>query len=461
MKKTEEKATKKSVKVSEEYKQGTRFIVILAVIGIMLITLVGYVVYLEMYGKYAYMEDTKSETVQEKVLKGEITSADGEVLLWNKWITSVEQEERKSDDYDDVFLPLLDGVKTNMAKEYTGIGELLENKYEAKGENIQLTIHADLQRKAHEIFHAKNPNNLGAVVALDPNTGEILCAYTHRIAIDGVLTQRNVAFEAAYAPGSTMKVLWAGAAMDERKTIDEHKPFDKPDYYGVRNLSGNKVRADIPKTVDMEKAVQYSVNTYFAQLAVEEFNADLMCKYADKLFLGRTLNVAGYGEVKGSLDKGEDGIAHLQNWGIGHEMRVSPLHMAMLAATVANDGVVLEPYLVNQSVRYNEEVSFKNYTKNAGRLFRSGTAKKLKNYMILVANAPGGTAYGRATSRVTKIAGKTGTANNNDAWFIGFAPANNPKIAVAVFVEKGGGGGAVAAPIAKELIEYYITSEGK
>ncbi len=460
MKKTEEKPIKKTVKMTEEYKQGTRFIVILAIIGLMLVTLVGYVVYLEMYGKNAYMKDTKSETVQEKVLKGEITSADGEAILWNKWTTSVDQNERKTDDYEEVFLPLIDSVKANMDAEYTGINELFQNKYEAKGENVQLTIQAGLQRKAHEIFQAKKPDNLGAVVALNPNTGEILCAYTHRIEIDGVLTQRNVAFEAAYAPGSTMKILWAGTALDERKVLEDHKPFEQPDYYGVRNLSGDKVRSNIPETVNLEQAVQYSVNTYFAQMTVENFKESMMREYAEKLFVGRALNLSGYGTMNAKMTVGEDGIAHLQNWGIGHEMQVSPLHMAMLAAAVANDGEIMMPYLVKQSTRYNGEVSMYNSPQSAGQLFKKSTARKLKGYMELVVNKSGGTAYGSATSNKTRIAGKTGTANNNDAWFIGFAPASNPEIAVAVYVEKGGGGGAVAAPIAKELIEYYLTSEG-
>ena len=133
----------------------------------------GYVVYLEMHGKYAYMKDTESPTLESKVLGGKILSAEGEPLYWHKWVGSNKQELKKTSEYDQAFFTLTEGVRSNFGEEITGVNELFVNDYKAQGETVHLTIRADLQRQADKIFTQQQPQKLGAIVALDPKTGEI------------------------------------------------------------------------------------------------------------------------------------------------------------------------------------------------------------------------------------------------------------------------------------------------
>lgn len=142
------------------------------------------------------------------------------------------------------------------------------------------------------------------------------------------------------------------------------------------------------------------------------------------------------------------------------DVLVTPLHMAMVASTVANDGKMMEPILVKEV----EDPKGKSIRKHEPKVLQDSiseeTAKKLNEFMLSVVQNGTGK---RAAMRRVKVAGKTGSAENasgeNHAWFIGYAPANDPQVAVAVIVEQAGrSGGSVAAPMARDIIAYALNN---
>lgn len=312
---------------------------------------------------------------------------------------------------------------------------------------MQMTPRAVSDAKIGEIFEKNMPDRAGAVVVLNPNTGEILNAYSHTSG------SRNIAFSGNYASGSTMKVLWAAVSVEEDREL---KDFENPGVYaGIPNAG------DVPNLVNLKDALKYSVNTYFACLADTKLTDALMHEYAKKFYMGKPLLVEGTDTIITSQFGG--GRPAL---GIGQgALAISPLHMAMVCATIANDGVLMMPFMKSEGRLESPVQDF--YRQKAVRVFSPETAERVTEGMIAVVNEEEGTGVKAKIDGVT-VAGKTGTAQNetmgrsnlDHTWFISFAPAENPQIALAVLVEYSGmSGGDAAAPIAKDVIKYYLDLE--
>ena len=138
---------------------------------------------------------------------------------------------------------------------------------------------------------------------------------------------------------------------------------------------------------------------------------------------------------------------------------MTPLHAAMMAAAIANDGVMMQPYVVN-SISSSENKIIKEFKpKQIARIMDKNTAEVIKDMMVEVVESGTGT---RAKVSKVAVAGKTGTAEvssnqKSHAWFVGFAPADSPKAAIAVLIENGGGGGSAAAPIASKILKKALS----
>ncbi len=434
-------------KKSEGYRESARFIRILFVIGLLTVVLIGYLVHIELKGKQAYLEHDYNRRWNQNILRGRILSQEGTTLAWNEWNSETTQETKYCADAE-IFAQLIQancaGVEMDFDSKLRGREEYFTYGHNKEGETVHMTVSERLQKKAAEAFNQYRPNNLGAVVAMNPKTGEILCAYSHPK--QGEELFRNIAMEAGKEPGSTLKTFWAAVSLEEDRELSDFNA--RGSYAGV----GNSVTP--PATVNVEQALKYSVNKYFAYLADQKLGMELMREYAEKLYIGKPLEIDGYA----ATIKAEFGV-EAARMGIGQGgISVSPLHMAMICSTIANDGVLMKPYMISESVRFNGESTYEQQPEVLQRVFSENTTERVKNGMIAVVNESGGTGSNARISGVT-VAGKTGTsegAGENDAWFIGFAPADNPEIAVAVFVEDAGAGGYSAAPIAKSVMEYWL-----
>lgn len=349
------------------------------------------------------------------------------------------------------------------------------------GESLVLSIDMETQRVAREALGDRK----GAVVALDPNTGEVLAmvstpGYDLRI-YEGGLTQtefdsinlnksapllkRGMAGE--YPPGSTFKIVTAMAAYQAGK-FNPSSAVSCPGYLTVGNRRV-KCENHPAATYGFHMAMTKSCNSFFGKmsqrLTAEEFKAT-----ADQLGFGVRSGIDLPGERKGVFpDRDFIKKAHKRpysagdanNIGIGQgDVLVTPLQMALLVSMVANEGVCYKPRVL-RGVMEQKEGAKVQLTKPE-ELHRFDATEEfwrtMKSSLINVVNA--GTARSSQISGI-QVAGKTGSAENSQsrrthAWFVGYAPAEKPKIAFAILVETAGHGGSVAAPIAKQVVSTYL-----
>ncbi len=366
------------------------------------------------------------------------------------------------------------------------------------GENLYLTLDIDLQKTAYDALGDFN----GAVVAIDIKTGGVL-VFVSRPGFDPnpfVIGIANDAYQALqssenqplynralrglYPPGSTIKPFIALAGLEYNAISAEHKLFC-PGYYQLPNVSHHY--RDWKKgghgSVAMSDAITQSCDVYFYTLA-SILGIDRMHNFLRHFGFGEKTGIDLAGEKQGLLPSREwKRSQHNQSWypgetlitGIGQGfLQVSPIQLAKAVATLANKGQVVTPFLVKHAIN-PDSVDPDMETQLGNIELKPENINTIISAMVNVIHDPHGTAKSIGKDINYQIAGKTGTAqvfnikqdakyNENDidfklrdhALFISFAPAADPKIAVAVIVENGGHGGSVAAPIAGQVIKQYL-----
>ncbi|MEO8343986.1 MAG: penicillin-binding protein 2 [Gallionella sp.] len=367
------------------------------------------------------------------------------------------------------------------------------------GNTLILSIDARLQEIAEKSFGEYR----GALVAIDPNNGEVLAfvskpGYDPNPFIDGIDTQswddlnnspdvplNNRALRGQYPPGSTIKPYMALAGLNFHTRTPEQTINDPGAYY----LPGSSRqyrdwKAGGHGSVNMFKAIQMSCDTYFYGLATE-MGIDNISSFLSRFGFGKKTGIDLDGEASGLLPSQEWKMKRYQQiWypgdtvsvGIGQGYTlVTPLQLAFATATLANNGVAYRPHLVKevQSPR-----SSQNRFIAKDPLYDLAIAPKsldLVRRAMVAVTQPGGTAVFASLGAPYQIAGKTGTAqvvamkqgekydankiderHRDHAWFIAYAPADKPRIALAVLAENGGHGGGTAAPIARKVLDYYL-----
>jgi peptidoglycan glycosyltransferase len=267
----------------------------------------------------------------------------------------------------------------------------------------------------------------------------------------------NRATTGLYPPGSSFKTVTGSAALD-LGVVTPQSPFDckgklKVQGYTIRDFSlgGHGL-------LDFARALVVSCNVTFAQVGLR-LGADALVRYAESFGFNRVIPfdlpmAESQIQNAGSMDQ-----VALASSAIGQAQDLAtPLQMALVASGVADGGMVMKPYLVDEVQDYNGKIIKQFSPKPWDRVMKQETARTLTDIMVKVVQEGTGT---RAQIDGVDVAGKTGTAELEgkvpDAWFIGFAPAYDPKVAVAVLVEQGGEGGSTAAPIARRVIEEALS----
>ena len=349
-----------------------------------------------------------------------------------------------------------------------------------QGDNLLLSMDFGLQAFAESLMTGRR----GAVVAVDPNDGGVLALVSmpdYDLSLfSGVTTPElwrslnedeasplfNRATLTRYPPGSTFKMVLAVAAL-ESGTIT---PSWRVTCTGAFRY-GNKVFKDlhVHGSVDLIEAIQRSCNVYFYQLMLKT-GLDPWSHYGAEFGFGRLTGIDIFEENPGILPTqaymdrryGRSGWTRgfLPSFGIGQgDVGVTPLQMALYAAALATKGEYNEPHVVHAVVRSNPHST--DTVAPSLRMINvsDATWSAVREGMRRVVEEPGGTG-GMARVKGIQSGGKTGTAQNphgpDHAWYIGFAPYDHPKIAIAVLVENAGFGGSVAAPIAGQCIERYL-----
>ncbi|WP_031516186.1 peptidoglycan D,D-transpeptidase FtsI family protein [Desulfofalx alkaliphila] len=329
------------------------------------------------------------------------------------------------------------------------------------GQDLVLTLDAELQHLAVELLGGKR----GAVVAVDPRTGAILAAATSPSFDPNNLEQEwehlqnnkdapllNRAFQGAYPPGSVMKLITAAGALAQG-----HQGGDLVNCPGYLMVEGFKLEDNVHGHVDLTEALVVSCNTAFGQLALE-MGRQPFVQVAEQFGFNTdfALGVESRPSTMGDIENMDSRQLAVTAIGQG-DLLVSPLHMAMVAAAVANGGSMMQPYLV-QEVR--NSLGKTSYQHRPGLMLQATDAETARIIGDAMAAAvERGTARAAAIGGI-EVAGKTGTAENphgaSHAWFVGFAPVQQPRVAVSVIIENGGSGGRVAAPIAQKVISEAL-----
>ena len=357
---------------------------------------------------------------------------------------------------------------------------------EVQGGSVVLSLDPAAQEAAHSALVERGVR--GSVVALDPSSGAVLAmastpsydptrlssfdgedvrSYYSQLdgASDDPLLNRAVA--QTYPPGSTFKVVTAAAALEEgvvgvEDRIPSPRELDLPQT--TRNLTNFGDSACSGETSTLAEALEVSCNTAFGALGLE-LGQDRLRTQAEDFGLGADDLRVPLRVATSVFPTDEISPPNLAFSAIGqYEVRTTPLQMAMVAAAVANGGEVMKPYLVQEARAPDQSRLRRTDPEVWRRAVGQDTAEQLTAMMQRVVDSGSGRL---AQIEGVPVAGKTGTAQgaqgaDPDVWFIGFAPADEPEEAVAVVVEDGGPlgaagtGGAVSAPIAREVMQAVL-----
>lgn len=385
------------------------------------------------------------------------------------------------------------------------IMRVLERENPVPGEDLQLHLDLRLQQRAHELLDGRR----GAIVAIEPDTGGILALasvpgfdankFVTGISVNDYRELReskdkplfNRALRGQYPPGSTIKPMLAVAGLDSNAVTRDHTIWD-PGYY--RLTEGGRLWRDWKQWghgwVDLKDAVAESCDVYFYEMAVE-MGVDTMYSYLSRFGFGEdaTLDVAG--ALNGLLPSPEWKRAvrnrpwypgDTVNMGIGQGfMLATPLQLATATALIANRGKWVEPRLLKDIKGDHPTDQFlPDETHEPLKLKNPQDWEYVVDAMAEVMHGAHGTARRAGSDAPYRMAGKTGTAQvfsldedeeydaeelrerlRDHALFVGFAPVDNPKIAVAVIVENGGSGSGTAAPVARAMFDAWLLDYSK
>lgn len=352
------------------------------------------------------------------------------------------------------------------------------------GASVELSIDENIQQVAWDALG----NNRGAVIAMDPSTGRIIALVSKPGFDANLLATHNTADASAnyktlltrkdaplinraiggdlYAPGSVFKLIVASAAFESGKytpqsTLPNPSKYTLPGTKTTITNAGESSCGGSPK-VSIATALKLSCNIPFAQLGIA-LGQEAIAAQAKKFGFGESVTIPMKSTASVYPTGMDDAQTGLSSFG-QFDVRVSPLQMVMVSAAIANDGIQMQPYLVDQIFTSNLTLLQETKPTELRRSISTSTAESVKNMMIS-AVATGVSSNARIPGVV--VAGKTGTAENGvgqpyTLWFTGFAPAKNPKVAIAVVIENGGGfgqsgrGNSVAAPIAKKVMQAVL-----
>lgn len=470
-----------------------RAMYILAVFCFLFLTLIGYMTYTEVRFSSKYNQiatNPRNSLKDQTIVRGSIYDCNGVKLAYsednNGYYTRIYP-------FDNLYSHVIGYVskdfnhRTLIEAQYnaellgdrrfgllTDIVSTVKNS-DKSGSDIILTINHEIQKTAHDAMG----NHNGAIVALNVKTGEILAMVSkpdfnpnlHDFAEnleDTALYSRAIQF--TYPPGSTFKTVTTASIIENN--LQNETFVDSTGQYVIKSADGNPKNDYICKNedakhaygdTDLKKAFTVSSNVYFAHLSTM-LNSNELQKTAEKFMFNKNIDfdlpVKKSTFQKGNMTKAEKIMSAI---GQG-QTEASPIHMALIAATVANDGVMPKPYIVSQ-IKTDAMTTYSAKQSTIGRIISKNDAKIIKDFMRNVVAT--GTGKNAAISGID-VCGKTGTSENSltaaggvnssktHSIFIGFAPYDNPEIAVCCVMEHAGFGGTYAAPAARNVMKKYF-----
>lgn len=327
-----------------------------------------------------------------------------------------------------------------------------------KGNDLHLTLDQNIQNLTYNYMSSYT----GAAVVMNPKTGEILAMVSNPTfdpnSLDydwenliankeGPLVNRTTT--GLYRPGSTFKIVTTNAILDHNIS----QSYEDTGSELIQNFEIKNFDNQVFGMLDLRRAFIYSVNTYFAA-KTDELGKESMQHMADKYMFNQTydFDLEKYDSIIPFKELNQVDLA-MTGFGYG-KSQVTPLHMAMVVSTIANEGKMMQPKLVDNITDKDGKVIYESKAEVLSEVTSKKSADTIRDLMVAAVNEGTGQA---AYIQGIQVAGKTGTTDKNngfiDAWFVGFAPAYDPKIAIAIVVENSEDtGGVTVAPIARNLL---------
>ncbi|PKM57575.1 MAG: peptidoglycan glycosyltransferase [Firmicutes bacterium HGW-Firmicutes-3] len=416
------------------------------------------------------------QAIENSVIRGDILDSKGHILATSK----IENNQQiRMYPYGSLFAHVIGYMgygKTGVeAYSYLDLIRTKENLWDKfmegftndlpKGHSVVTTLDLDLQQLGRTLLG----NNKGAIVAIEPKTGRILAMvstpdydpnnistnYSAYLKDEASATLLNRGTQGLYPPGSTFKILTALAYMQNHEAGDFSYECLGKDTFGEKTIHcyNNTVHGN----VTLEEAFALSCNTSFAHIGEKLDMALLhnlaeMFGYNQKIQLELETSMSRYGieNQQSNSERAETVI------GQGKTL-VTPLNNAMMVSILANNGHLIKPYIVSQVIAEDASVIREQKIIDTGRVLSEAHVTLIESYMKKTSEE--GTAKQLNNSQYT-VASKTGSADNSTgaahAWYVGYAPIEEPKIALAIIVENVGTGSTHAVPIAKALLDAYL-----
>lgn len=442
--------------------------------------LIGYLIYFNTIKSDDFINspyNTRQDTFADRVVRGKIMSSDGEVLAQTN--VSEDGTEERSYPYNNVFAHVVgydsngkSGLESEANFQLLSSHEFFLNQIRNEfmgtkntGDTVVSTLNADLQTTAYNSLGDRR----GAVVALEPSTGKILALVSKPDFDPNTISENwntlvndetnssllNRATMGQYPPGSTFKVVTALDYFRTRGSFNGFS-FDCQGSITKENHTIQCYNGEVHGTEDFYTAFANSCNCAFAEIGTELGGVSLL-KTSEDLLFNKKLPLTSYRKSSFTLN-GSSGIPLIMQTAIGQgNTLVSPMHMALITSAIANDGLLMKPYLIDKvtnaggdTIRTTEPTDYK-------RLMTSNEAALLGKLMEgVVQNGTASALNGRGYT----VAGKTGSAEYDEngsshSWFIGYSNVDKPDLVVAIIVEGGGTGSEAAVPIAADLFDAY------
>ena len=460
---------------------------------LMVITYVFVAVFLCMMGYTVYFQSVKSSEVinssynrrqdifEDKIVRGKILSKDGEILAETQ--VSSDGSEQRYYPYENIFAHVVgysakgkSGIEANanftMLKSNAFILERIKNILKGEkniGDNVVTTLDVGLQKTAYTALG----NYRGAVVVLEPETGKILALVskpdfnpnsieyqwedlTEDEAKESRLLNRGT--HGLYPPGSTFKIITALAYLRQYPEAGDYG-FDCNSSITKDNVTINCYHNNSHGQIDLKTSFAKSCNSSFANMGLLMDKGKFRNTCEDVMFHKKISLPFSYKQSSVGISK-ESETDEVMQTAIGQgRTQMTPLHMAMITAGIANQGVVMRPHLIQKVENYEGSLVKEYSQKKLCTIMSESEATTLQELMRAVVTE--GTASKLSTDAYTAY-GKTGSAEYNDekgeshSWFTGYANANGKTLAVTVIVEEAGSGSEYAVPVAKKIFSQFF-----
>ncbi|WP_300409929.1 penicillin-binding protein 2 [Lagierella sp.] len=417
---------------------------------------------------------------ENKVKRGTIYDSEGNVLVETQ--TDSDNNNFRKFTYGSIYSPITgfnsknygtSGLEKSYAKTLLNIKEdtplselkkLVETQED--GNNLVLTTNSTLQAYVMKLLK----DNKGSIVVMNPKTGKIYAMASYPTFDPNTITSDwqdivgneeearliNRATQGLYTPGSVFKVVTATGILENQDKVEsmtiEDEGSIKIGGYKVSNINGM-----VNGETDLKKALVKSSNVYFSKLG-SELGQEILSNVSKRYLIGEkfSFDLPTYKSKNGFYDGIDKANIATTSFGQGNTL-VTPLNMAMVMSAIANEGVMMQPYIVDKITNPQGEVEFKKNPEILSKVTSPEIANEILRDMVAVVENGS-----EAGLRAVTVAGKSGTAEIKDkkstnAWFIATAPAKDPSIAVAVVLEDSGtGGDESAGPIARETIRKAL-----